>query len=106
MLAACSPEFFVRVAFGEKTITEQSLSQRCAGRFDEFADNHAGPRSYRGAAVWNQGSIRLGYFDHIKSDAERLSGNLAKDGIGALAHFGTRGQHSDPAFVGSFHGNN
>src|SRR5436190_8222947 len=106
VLSACRPEFFGRVALAEETTIDQGVSHRRTRRFDQLANDHAGPRSYRRTAVRHLRSIRLDHFDAVKSDAERLRRNLAKNGIGALAHFGTRGQHSDLAFVGSLDGNN
>ena len=58
------------------------------GAFNEFAHDHGGTGGYGWAGVGDAAGVGLGDKDLIVGKAEGLCGDLAEDGVSALAELG------------------
>ena len=72
------------------------------GAFDQFADDHGGAAGDGGAGVGDVSSVGLGDEDLLVGKAEGLGGDLAEDGVGALAELGGGDEDARLAFGGEF----
>ena len=72
------------------------------GALDQLADDHGGAAGDGGAGVGDEGGVGLGDEDLFVGEAEGLGGDLAEDGVGALAELGGGDEDARLAFGGEF----
>ena len=77
-----------------RVVAQQGLG----GAFDEFADDHGGAAGDGGAGVGDACGVGLGDEDVFVGEAEGLGGDLAEDGVGALAELGGGDEDARAAF--------
>ena len=69
----------------EMTAGDEGAAKGLCGAFDEFADDHGGAGGYGRTGVGDADSVGLSYEDFVVREAKCVGGNLAEDGIRALA---------------------
>ena len=70
------------------------------GALDQFADDHGGAAGDGGAGVGDEMCVGLGDEDLFVGEAEGLGGDLAEDGVGALAELGGGDEDAGAACLG------
>ncbi len=88
----------------EMTAGDEGGAEGLCGALDEFADDHGGAAGYGGAGVGDADGVGLGDEDVVVREAKGLGGNLAEDGVGALAELGGGDEDARLAFGSEFDG--
>src|SRR3984885_13558938 len=81
---------------------DEGGAERLSGAFDKLADDHRGATGDGGPGVGDARGVGLGDADLVVGETQGLGGDLAEDGVGALAELGGGDEKLRCAFGGEF----